>query len=53
MRADALLKDDYFSSDLAWLDLKDPRFDVIMAPYETYLDDLLGVKTRTALHYKR
>jgi hypothetical protein len=45
MRADALLTDDYYQSDLAWLDLKDPKFDVIFAPYETYLDDLLGVKT--------
>lgn len=45
LRADALLTDDYFKSDLAWLDLKDPEFDVIFAPYETYLDDLLGVKT--------
>jgi hypothetical protein len=25
--------------------LKDPKFDVIFAPYETYLDNLLGVKT--------
>jgi hypothetical protein len=45
LRADALLTDDYYKSDLAWLDLKNPRFDVIFAPYETYLDDLLGVKT--------
>ena len=45
LRADALLTDDYYASDLAWLDLKDPKFDVIFAPYETYLDDLLGVKT--------
>ncbi|HZR27415.1 MAG TPA: Zn-dependent hydrolase [Terriglobales bacterium] len=45
LRADAFLSDDYYQSDLAWLDLKDPKFDVIMAPYETYLDDVLGVKT--------
>ena len=45
LRADALLSDDYYQSDLAWLDLKDPKFDIIFAPYETYLDDLLGVKT--------
>jgi hypothetical protein len=45
LRASALLTDDYYASDLAWLDLKDPKFDVIFAPYETYLDDLLGVKT--------
>jgi len=44
-RAAALLTDDYYQSDLAWLDLKDPKIDVIFAPYETYLDDLLGVKT--------
>lgn len=45
LRADALLTDDYYKSDLAWVDLEDRKFDVIMAPYETYLDDLLGVKT--------
>jgi hypothetical protein len=45
LRADALLTSDYYKSDLAWLELKDPKFDVIFAPYETYLDDLLGVKT--------
>jgi hypothetical protein len=44
LRADALLSDDYYKSDLAWLDLKDPKFDIIFAPYETYLDGLLGVK---------
>jgi len=44
LRADALLSDDYFPSDLAWLELKNPKFDIILAPYETYLDGLLGVK---------
>jgi hypothetical protein len=45
LRAEALLTDDYYKSDLAWLDLKQPKFDVIFAPYETYTDELLGVKT--------
>jgi len=45
LRAEALLTDDYYKSDLAWLDLENPKFDVIFAPYETYLDDVLGVKT--------
>jgi hypothetical protein len=27
------------------VDLQNPKVDVILAPYETYLDDLLGVKT--------
>jgi len=44
LRADALLTDDYYNSDLAWVDLKDPKFDIIFAPYETYDDGLLGVK---------
>ena len=45
LRADAVSTDDYYASDLAWLDLHNPKFDIIYAPYETYLDDLLGVKT--------
>ncbi|MGD0957920.1 MAG: Zn-dependent hydrolase [Candidatus Acidiferrales bacterium] len=45
LRADALLTDDYYQSDITWLDLGNPKFDVIFAPYETYLDGLLGVKT--------
>jgi hypothetical protein len=44
LRADALLTDDYFQSNLAWLDLKNPKFDIAFAPDETYDDGLLGVK---------
>ena len=44
-RAAALLNDDYYPSDLLWVDLKNPKLDVIFGPYETYLDDVLGVKT--------
>jgi hypothetical protein len=43
-RADALLSDDYYPSDIAWLNLKSPRIDIIFAPYETYDDELLGLK---------
>src|SRR5215467_7186404 len=45
LRADALQSDDYYASDMAWLDLNDPKFDLILAPYESYLDNLLGVRT--------
>jgi hypothetical protein len=45
LRADALQSDNYFDSDIAWVSLVNPKIDVIFAPYETYLDDLLGVKT--------
>jgi len=44
LRADALLSDDYFPSNLAWLELKNPKFDIVFAPDETYMDGLLGVK---------
>ena len=45
LRAGALLNDDFYASDLAWLDLNNPKFDLILAPYESYLDNLLGVRT--------
>ena len=45
LRADALLNDDYYKSDLVWMDLQNPKFDVVFAPYEVYTDGLLGVKT--------
>ena len=44
LRADALLSDNYYASDIAWVDLDNPKFDIIFAPYETYVDNLLGVK---------
>jgi hypothetical protein len=45
LRASALLNDKYYPSDIAWLDLQNPKIDIVFAPYETYLDRLLGVKT--------
>ena len=29
---------------MAWVELENPKFDLILAPYETYMDELLGVK---------
>lgn len=45
LRAQALLDDDYLKSDIAWLELKNPKVDLIFAPYESYSDNLLGVKS--------
>jgi peptidase M49-like protein len=42
-RADAFLSDDYYESDLAWMDLEAP-VEVTIGPYETYTDDLFGYK---------
>ena len=42
-RAKALLKDDYFDSDLDWMDL-DSALEVTIGPYEVYEDGLFGYK---------
>jgi len=44
LRADALMSDDYRASDMAWLDMKDNRIDVVIGPIETYEDQLFGSK---------
>jgi hypothetical protein len=43
-RAAAFLTDDYFQSDLDWIDLKDSDIDVVIAPYEVYDDGLMSIK---------
>lgn len=42
-RAAAFLSDDYYESDVAWMDLNAP-IDVTIGPYETYSDGLFGYK---------
>ncbi|MFO7654443.1 MAG: hypothetical protein R6X25_11565 [Candidatus Krumholzibacteriia bacterium] len=42
-RADAFLDDDYYASDLLWMDLDSP-VEVTIGPYETYEDGLFGFK---------
>jgi len=43
-RADAFLSDDYFQSDIDWMDLEAP-IEVTIGPYETYEDSLFGYKS--------
>jgi len=43
LRAAAFLSDDYYASDVAWMDLDAP-LDVTIGPYETYTDELFGYK---------
>ncbi len=43
LRADAFLSDDYYASDVAWMDLDAP-LDVTIGPYETYNDGIFGYK---------
>jgi hypothetical protein len=42
-RADAFSSNNYYESDLAWMDLDAP-VDVTYGPYETYQDELFGYK---------
>ncbi|HEY6328810.1 MAG TPA: hypothetical protein VI756_05700 [Blastocatellia bacterium] len=42
-RAEAFSTDDYYASDVDWMDLDSP-IDVTIGPYETYEDELFGYK---------
>src|SRR5271154_1420389 len=42
-RADAFVSNNYYESDIAWMDLDAP-VDVTYGPYETYQDELFGFK---------
>ncbi len=42
-RANAFASNDYYASDVAWMDLKSP-IDLTIGPYETYEDELFGYK---------
>jgi len=44
LRSEALLRGDYYASDVAWLDVKGNLLDVVIGPIETYDDLLLGLK---------
>ena len=43
LRAKAFLSNDYYASDVAWMDLDAP-LDITIGPYETYNDELFGYK---------
>jgi len=45
LRAKAFRTDDYYESELAWMDLKDTPIEIVIGPYETYTDTLYGAKT--------
>jgi hypothetical protein len=42
-RAEAFEKDNYYDSDVAWMDL-DSELEITIGPYETYEDELFGYK---------
>jgi len=44
LRADAFLSNDYFKSDMAWMDLKNNKIEITIGPYEVYEDGLFNYK---------
>jgi hypothetical protein len=43
-RANALLTDEYYESDIAWMEMKNNTIDFIIGPIENYEDQLFGYK---------
>lgn len=43
-RAQALLTDEYYESDVAWMEMKNNTIDFIVGPIENYEDQLFGYK---------
>lgn len=43
-RADAFLTNDYYQSDMDWMDLRDHNIEVVIGPYEVYEDGLFNYK---------
>lgn len=44
LRAEALLNNDYYASDFAWMEMKDNGIDFVVGPIENYEDALFGYK---------
>ncbi|KQW71922.1 DNA mismatch repair protein MutT [Phenylobacterium sp. Root77] len=45
LRAKSFRTNDYFESEMAWMDLSGTPIEVAIGPYETYTDELYGQKT--------
>jgi hypothetical protein len=45
LRAQSFRSNDYFESEMAWMDLEGTPIEVAIGPYETYTDELYGQKT--------
>ena len=50
LRAEALLTDEYYASDIAWMDMRTNQIDIVTGPIETYEDQLFGYKASHATY---
>lgn len=44
LRAEALVTDEYYESDVAWMQMKNNTIDMVVGPIESYEDRLFGTK---------
>ncbi|MGV8162230.1 MAG: dipeptidyl-peptidase 3 family protein [Candidatus Nanoarchaeia archaeon] len=42
--ASSFISNDYFESDVAWIDIKNNKIEPLFGPFEVYEDDILGLK---------
>lgn len=45
LRAKAVATDDYYESDMAWMDMKESNIDLVIGPIENYEDAMYNYKT--------
>ncbi len=43
-RADAFLSNDYYQSDMDWMDMKNHKIEIVIGPYEVYEDGMFNFK---------
>ncbi len=46
LKADALVTDNYYEADIAWIDMENSKFDIVFGPFETYSDHIKGIKAK-------
>ncbi len=51
LRKKALQTDDYYESDMAWMDMKDTKLDFVVGPIENYDDKLNVLKTSFCIKF--
>ncbi len=44
-RANSIRTDNYFPSDMAWMDITDSNVDIVIGPIENYQDEMFNYKT--------
>lgn len=45
-KAKGLETDNYYDADVAWIEMERTKFDMVFGPFETYADEIKGVKAK-------